>query len=121
MRQLRNRIEYGDRIFARLSMGPHTVVELILDKIADFTELITELRRATRGIRGLATLHIRNQSKGWSDMRPLMLYSQPSSTPAGGYGTASTIGGYGTASPKYTNSLFEPEMPVHPVVHQRYI
>lgn len=73
-----NKIEYGDKIFARLTMGQRTIVEFMINRVADMTELLAELRRSTAGIRGLATLHIRNQSKGWSAERPLMLYANPS-------------------------------------------
>lgn len=71
----RNRIDYGDKIFARLTMAGRTIVEIMLDRVADMTELIGEMRHATYGLKGLAKLYIRNQSKGWSNERPLMLYS----------------------------------------------
>lgn len=69
------RIEYGDRIFARLTMAGRTVVEIMLDRVSDMTELIGEMRHASFGLKGLAKLYIRNHSKGWSNERPLMLYS----------------------------------------------
>lgn len=73
------KIEYGDRIFARLTMGRRTVVEFMINRVADMTELIGELRHLTYGMRGLATVYIRNQSRGWSLERPLMLYSNSAS------------------------------------------
>lgn len=69
------RIELGDRIFARLTMGGRTVVEFMINRVADMTELLGELRQMTRGARGLARLYVRNQSRGWSLERPLMLYA----------------------------------------------
>lgn len=80
MNRLNQNIEYGDRIFARLTMGHRTLADFMINTVADFTELLTELRRLTKGIRGLATLHIRNQSKGWCSQRPLMLYASPATT-----------------------------------------
>ena len=71
----RNKIEFGDRIFARLTMGGKTVFEFMINRVADMTELLGELRHMTAGLRGLAKLYIRNQSRGWSQERPLMLYS----------------------------------------------
>lgn len=71
----RNKIEFGDRIFARLTMGGRTVFEFMLNRVSDMTELLGELRHMTSGLRGLAKLYIRNQSRGWSQERPLMLYS----------------------------------------------
>ncbi len=69
------RIELGDRIFARLTMGGRTVVEFMINRVADMTELLGELRKMTRGARGLCRLYVRNQSRGWSLERPLMLYA----------------------------------------------
>jgi len=71
----RKKIEFGDRIFARLMMNGRTVVEFMISSVSDMTELIGELRHLTRGARGLAKLYIRNQTKGWSHERPLMLYA----------------------------------------------
>lgn len=71
----RNKIEFGDKIFARLTMGGKTVFEFMVSRVADMTELLGEIRHMTAGMRGLASLYIRNQSRGWSRERPLMLYS----------------------------------------------
>lgn len=71
----RNRIEFGDRIFTRLTMGGKIIFEFMINRVADMTELLGELRQMTRGMRGLAKLYIRNQSRGWSQERPLMLYA----------------------------------------------
>lgn len=74
----RYKIELGDRIFARLTMGGKTIVEFMINTVADMTQLISELRHTTSGKHGLAMLYIRNQSRGWSRERPLMLYSAQS-------------------------------------------
>lgn len=83
MKKLNHKIEYGDRIFARLTMGQRTIIEFIADRVSDLSGLLAQLRHLTRGLRGLATLHLRNQSKGWSDQHPIMLYAQnmPESAP----------------------------------------
>ena len=69
------KIELGDRIYARLSMHGRTVLEFMIDRVANMTELIGELRHMTYDSHGLAMLYDRNQSRGWSQERPLMLYS----------------------------------------------
>jgi hypothetical protein len=46
----------------------------MISRVSDFSELLGELRRQTRGCRGLARLYVRNVSRGWSMERPLMLY-----------------------------------------------
>lgn len=72
---IRNRmIRKGDRIFARLTMGARTVIEFMVDKVESMTDLLLEVHKATAGIRGLCKLYVRNQSRGWAQERPLMLY-----------------------------------------------
>jgi len=51
-----------------------TIVEFMINKISDLSELFGELRKLTRGVKGLASLYVRNFSRGWSMERPLMLY-----------------------------------------------
>lgn len=65
---------YGDRIFVRLTSGCRTLLELTVSRVNDLTELLGELRKNAKGFRGLATMYIRNMSRGWSMERPLMLY-----------------------------------------------
>lgn len=67
-------ISFGDRVFARLVMHGRTVVEFMANSINDLSELWGELRRKCRGISGLAKLYLRNASRGWSMVRPLMIY-----------------------------------------------
>lgn len=67
-------ISYGDRLFARLVMHGKTVVEFMVNSINDLSELWGELRRKCRGVSGLAKLYLRNASRGWSMVRPLMIY-----------------------------------------------
>lgn len=69
-------IKYGDRVFARVVMQGRTVVEFVMSQINDLTELFGELRHKMRGIRGLAKLYIRNMSRGWSEERPMMFYTE---------------------------------------------
>lgn len=69
---------FGDKLFARLMMGGKTILEFMVNKVNDLSELIGELRRYCRGTRGLAKLYLRNMSRGWSLERPLMLYSDQS-------------------------------------------
>lgn len=72
---MRNKmIRKGDRIFARLTMGARTVIEFMIDKVESMTDLLLEVHRVTTGMRGLCKLYVRNQSRGWVQERPLMLY-----------------------------------------------
>ena len=66
-------IMMGDRVFARLVMGGRTIVEFMMNRIGSIDDLFVELRQMTRGLRGLAKLIIRNQSRGWGMERKLML------------------------------------------------
>lgn len=87
-RRLQNRIfSLGDRIQARLILNGRVVADFISDRIADMTELLNAVRFRTRELRGLARLYIRNITRGWSEDRPLMLYTRDS---AGGVGFASS-------------------------------
>lgn len=61
-------------MFARIVMGRRTILEFANACISDITELLGELRRLTRGLRGLVRLYVRNITRGWSIERPLMLY-----------------------------------------------
>lgn len=67
-------ISYGDRIFVRLTMSRATVVELTLENVSDYTDVIGELRFHTRGVHGLCHLYVRNMTRGWSHERPIKLY-----------------------------------------------
>lgn len=70
----RNKIEFGDHIFARITKNGQLLYECTLDSVADMTQLLGEIRHNTPGMKGLTKLYIRNHSKGWSQERPLMLY-----------------------------------------------
>lgn len=69
-------IERGDKIYARLSMHGRTLAEFSSDRMNGISDVITNLRHVAAKIRGLATLYVRNQSRGWSTERPLMLYNR---------------------------------------------
>lgn len=71
---------YGDRIFVRLTSGMRTLLELTVTDVSGLTDLLAELRRHTRGQRGLVKMFVRNLSRGWSMERPLMLYAPANST-----------------------------------------
>lgn len=86
-------IRKGDRIYARLVMGSRTIVELMLETVSGMTDVLGEIRKKCRSVRGLARLYVRNHSRGWAEERPLMLYS---SAPVV---SAATSGGSGFSSP----------------------
>ncbi|MDE6576751.1 MAG: hypothetical protein K2J82_03655 [Muribaculaceae bacterium] len=72
----KNIIEKGDRIFARLSMGGRTIVEVMMNSISSIDEVTAELRRLSGDIRGLVKLYIRNHTRGWCVERGLMVYNR---------------------------------------------
>ena len=75
----RNRkIVYGDKIFARITRNGATIHNLVTEKVSSITDLIMEVRRLLKDIRGLVILHIRNYNAGWGEERPLMLYGSSS-------------------------------------------
>ena len=57
-------------------MHGKTVAEFMLNSINDLSELWGELRRKCRGVSGLAKLYLRNASRGWSMVRPMMIYPE---------------------------------------------
>lgn len=69
-------ISLGDRIFARVTLNGRTIYNYVTEKVANMSQLISELRLAMKDIQGLVILHIRNYHQGWGVERPLMLYSE---------------------------------------------
>lgn len=69
-----NEICYGDKICGRLVMNGRVVLEFMLNKVSDMTEILGELRAKCRNVKGLVRLYLRNMSRGWSLEKPLMLY-----------------------------------------------
>lgn len=69
-------ITFGDKIFARVTRNGQTIYNFVSEQVASMTDLISQLRKAMKGIRGLVMIHIRNYHEGWGDERPLMLYAQ---------------------------------------------
>lgn len=71
-------IQYGDRIFVRVvsvERGWRTLADFCLNNVNDMSEVIGELRRHTRGERGLTRLYVRNATRGWSFEQPFKLYT----------------------------------------------
>lgn len=75
MKKRSKTINYGDRIFARVTRNGRTVLNYVTDTVANITELLGELRRLMKDFQGLVILHIRNYHQGWGEERPLMLYA----------------------------------------------
>lgn len=85
----RNPIRYGDRLFARLLRHGRMIMEFVINEVSDFTELMGELRKKAKGLKGLVQLQLRNYSRGWSMEQPLMLYSSSSRpSPRAAYSSA---------------------------------
>lgn len=71
----RRPIRYGDRLFTRIMMSGKVIMEFVVNQVCDLTELLGELRKKTKGLKGLAQVYVRNYSQGWSMEQPLMLYA----------------------------------------------
>lgn len=72
-------ISYGDRIhvqLVRIQAGRRVIADFVLTNVKDLSEVYGELRYHTRGVAGLATLYVRNITRGWSFSRPFMLYAE---------------------------------------------
>lgn len=70
-------MKFGDRIHVRLARvqpGGNVLADFVLDNVNDMTEVFGELRFHTRGIQGLATLYVRNITRGWAFTQPFKLY-----------------------------------------------
>lgn len=80
MTDVKNKIEFGDKIFASIILGGKVLAEFVLDSVANISEVTKKLREATRTCRGMATMYIRNASKGWCQKRNVMLYPDVIST-----------------------------------------
>ena len=74
-------INFGDRIFARVTRDGQTVYNFVSEKVSNMADLVAQLRRAMKDIHGLVMIHIRNYNRGWGIERPLMLYASESIAP----------------------------------------
>lgn len=73
-------MKYGDKIFVRLEFpyGYGSGISFCSQALSDMTEVIGEIRRRTRHIRGLCKMCVRNATEGWAIERPLKLYDSGS-------------------------------------------
>ena len=63
----------GDRIFARVTKNGRTILDFVTEKVSTLGELLNELRKAMKDLKGLVMIHIRNYNRGWGEERPLIL------------------------------------------------
>ena len=68
-------MQKGDRIYVSVMQYGRRLLELCVDNVGSYTELMGEIRHAGRDIEGLTRVFIRNQARGWSEERPLKFYS----------------------------------------------
>ena len=66
-------LEYGDKVFASLSVGTSTIASISNDKNHNIDDIISQLRSIAKHYTGLAHLSIRNATRGWSLQRTLVL------------------------------------------------
>ena len=75
-------MSYGDRMSVRVIIDGQTAMQYETRQAADMTDLIGDLRRRARGMRGLAVVYVRNHDRGWNRERRIMLYPQRKHAPA---------------------------------------
>lgn len=75
-------MSYGDRISVRMMIADRCAMQYETRQAADMTDLIGDLRRRAKELRGLAVVHVRNHDRGWTRERRIMLYPQRKHTPA---------------------------------------
>ena len=75
-------MSYGDRMSVRLIIDGQTILQYETRQVADMTDLMCDLRRRTRGMRGLAVAYVRNHDRGWTREHRIMLYPQRKHAPA---------------------------------------
>lgn len=75
-------MSYGDRMSVRVMMADRHTMQYETTQAADMTDLIGDLRRRAKGLRGLAVVYVRNHDRGWTRERRIMLYPQRKKTPA---------------------------------------
>ena len=73
----------GDRVFVRLTMNSGETIEFYTLSANGLTEVLGEVRRRARHLRGLGKVWIRNTSCGWATERPLRLYGSSWTPPTG--------------------------------------
>lgn len=76
-------ISFGDKIFTRVTRNGQTIFNFVSEKVLNMTDLLAQLRKAMKDVKGLVILHIRNYDQGWGDERPLMLYASKAPQYAG--------------------------------------
>lgn len=67
------KISLDDIIFATISMRGKILARLRLDGISSYSEILSRLLKSVAGLRGMATVDIRNSSQGWTTRKSVML------------------------------------------------
>ena len=102
MDMMNKEIQSGDRIFARLTMGGKVIMEFMMNRVNSMAELMGEVRQMTNGLRGLARLQVRNQSRGWARTSNVMFYGTGNSS------ANNNIFGRVSAQPAYASATSAP-------------
>lgn len=67
---------YGDRMSVRVVVADRTALQYETRHVSDMTDLMGDVRLRAKGMKGLATVYIRNHDRGWARERRIKLYPQ---------------------------------------------
>ena len=73
----RNKVSFGDKIYAVLTIDGETVVKFTDNCFGSLRDVISAVFRAAGRFVGVARLLIRNQSEGWNVSMPLASNAVP--------------------------------------------
>ena len=73
MNVLNKSINYGDTVYARLTVYGETIAEIRKNDASTVEEVIARLRAAATQYTGLTKIYIRNMTQGWAVQFPLLL------------------------------------------------
>ena len=74
-------MSYGDRMAIRVIINGQCALQYETRHVADMTDLMGDLRRRGKEMRGLAVVYIRNHDRGWTRERRIMLYPKKKHAP----------------------------------------
>ena len=70
------KIEKGDELYAALSVAGNKLAELNTKEMTSIEEIMRKLRKTASRYTGLAKVHIRNRTRGWSVQKAMFASTQ---------------------------------------------